>query len=121
MTFYRYGVGDAVVGIASPTFFVGMGEMLTFAETNKKKRTAMSEIQSVAGNHFQRQQLLLRMEYEYEKDEFKRQTEDAGIQRKVARGLCLVSGDGRAELLQLGQSVCRGDIPSGRYGGGACV
>ena len=48
----------------------------------------MSEIQSVAGNHFQRQQLLLRMEYEYEKEEFKRQTEEAGIQRKVARGLC---------------------------------
>ena len=26
----------------------------------------MGEFQSVAGNHFQRQQLLLRMEYEYE-------------------------------------------------------
>ena len=65
---------------------MGMGEMLTFAETNEKKRTAMSEIQSVAGNHFQRQQLLLRMEYEYENEEFKRQTEDAGKEWKEALG-----------------------------------
>lgn len=36
----------------------------------------------------QRQQLLLRMEYEYEKEEFKRQTETMGIARKVKRGLC---------------------------------
>lgn len=36
----------------------------------------------------QRQQLLLRMEYEYEKEEFKRQTETMGIGRKVKRGLC---------------------------------
>ncbi len=35
----------------------------------------------------QRQQLLLRMEYEYEKEEFKRQTETMGIARKVKRGL----------------------------------
>lgn len=31
---------------------------------------------------------LLRMEYEYEKEEFKRQTETMGIARKVKRGLC---------------------------------
>lgn len=38
--------------------------------------------------HLQRQELLLRMEYEYEKEEFKRQTETMGIARKVKRGLC---------------------------------
>ena len=36
----------------------------------------------------QRHQLLLRMEYEYEKEEFRRQTETMGIARKVKRGLC---------------------------------
>lgn len=36
----------------------------------------------------QRQQLLLRMEYEYEKEEFQRQTETMGVARKVKRGLC---------------------------------
>ncbi len=34
------------------------------------------------------QQLLLRMEYEHEKEEFKQQTETMGIGRKVKRGLC---------------------------------
>ena len=38
--------------------------------------------------HLQRHQLLLRMEYEYEKEEFKRQTENMGVARKVKRGLC---------------------------------
>ncbi len=38
--------------------------------------------------HLQQQQLLLRMEYEYEKEEFKRQTENMGVARKVKRGLC---------------------------------
>ena len=38
--------------------------------------------------HLQRQQLLLRMEYEFEKEEFKRQTETMGVGRKVKRGLC---------------------------------
>ena len=36
----------------------------------------------------QQQHLLLRMEYEYEKEEFKRQTETMGVARKVKRGLC---------------------------------
>lgn len=36
----------------------------------------------------QRQQLLLRMEYEHEKEEFQRQTETMGVYRKVTRGLC---------------------------------
>lgn len=39
-------------------------------------------------NDIQHQLLLLRMEYEYEKEEFKRQTEIMGIDRKVKRGLC---------------------------------
>lgn len=43
-------------------------------------------INPIAG--LQHQQLLLRMEYEYEKEEFKRQTETMGIARKVKRGLC---------------------------------
>ena len=39
-------------------------------------------------DHLQQQELLLRMEYEFEKEEFKRQTETMGIARKVKRGLC---------------------------------
>ena len=35
--------------------------------------------------HLQRQQLLLRMEYEYEKQEFQRQTETMVVARKVKR------------------------------------
>lgn len=38
--------------------------------------------------HLQRQQHLLHMEYEYEKEEFRRQTETMGVPRKVKRGLC---------------------------------
>ena len=38
--------------------------------------------------HLQHQQLLLRMEYEYEKEEFRRQTETMGVARKVKRGMC---------------------------------
>ena len=36
----------------------------------------------------QRQELLLRMEYEYEKESFKQQTEAMGIGRKIKRGMC---------------------------------
>lgn len=38
--------------------------------------------------HLQRQQLLLRMEYEYEKQVFQQQTETMGVARKVKRGMC---------------------------------
>ena len=38
--------------------------------------------------HLQRQQLLLRMEYEYEKQLFQQQTETMGVARKVKRGMC---------------------------------
>lgn len=36
----------------------------------------------------QRQEMLLRMEYEYEKETFRQQTEAMGIGRKVKRGMC---------------------------------
>lgn len=45
------------------------------------------DIQNPAA-HLERQQLLLRMEYEYEKAEFQRQTETMGVARKVKRGQC---------------------------------
>ena len=38
--------------------------------------------------HLQEQLLLLRMEYDFEKAEFQRQTETMGVARKVKRGLC---------------------------------
>ena len=55
--------------------------MITFA--TMKEQDSNSPI-----IHLQQQQLLLRMEYEYEKEEFKRQTENMGVARKVKRGLC---------------------------------
>lgn len=39
-------------------------------------------------NTLQQKLLLLRMEYDYEKEEFRRQTEAMGIGRKVKRGFC---------------------------------
>lgn len=57
--------------------------MITFAAMKEKQQDTNSPIL-----HLQRQQLLLRMEYEYEKEEFKRQTESMGIARKVKRGMC---------------------------------
>ena len=38
--------------------------------------------------HLQRQELLLRMEYEHEKEQFHQQTEAMGIARKIKRGMC---------------------------------
>lgn len=56
--------------------------------------------------HIQRQQLLLRMEYEYEKEEFKRQTENMGVARKVKRGLCWYpASPGRSYYNSLNQLV----------------
>lgn len=56
--------------------------------------------------HLQQHQLLLRMEYEYEKEEFKRQTENMGIARKVKRGLCWYpSTAGRSYYNSLNQLV----------------
>ena len=39
-------------------------------------------------NKLQRKELLLHMEYNYEKETFKQQTEAMGIDRKVKRGMC---------------------------------
>ncbi len=56
--------------------------------------------------HLQRQQLLLRMEYEYEKAEFQRQTEAMGVARKVKRGLCWYPAQaGRSYYNSLNQLV----------------
>ena len=56
--------------------------------------------------HLQRQQLLLRMEYEYEKAEFQRQTETMGVARKVKRGLCWYPAQvGRSYYNSLNQLV----------------
>ncbi len=41
-----------------------------------------------AQTSLQQQQLLLRMEYEYEKEEFQRLTQTMGIGRKIKRGQC---------------------------------
>ena len=50
---------------------------------NKNKSTRLTpEID------LQHQQVLLRMEYEHEKEEFQRQTMIMGVERKVTRGLC---------------------------------
>lgn len=56
--------------------------MPTFAVMKHEKETNSPIL------HLQHQQLLLRMEYEYEKEEFRRQTETMGVKRKVKRGLC---------------------------------
>ena len=46
------------------------------------------DIKELPINHLQRLQLLLRMEYEHEKEEFRRLTESVGIGRKIKQGLC---------------------------------
>ena len=56
--------------------------------------------------HLQQQQLLLRMEYEFEKEEFRRQTENLGVARKVKRGLCWYpASPGRSYYNSLNQLV----------------
>ena len=47
----------------------------------------------------QRQYELLQMEYEYEKEQFRQQTELMGIGRKVKTGHVLVSASSGTELL----------------------
>ena len=47
----------------------------------------MSMQESLA-NHFLRQRLLLRQEYEYDKSEYRRITELRGLKRNVAKGFC---------------------------------
>ena len=73
--------------------------MITFV--NMKEQESNSPI-----IHLQRQQLLLRMEYEFEKEEFKRQTENMGVARKVKRGLCWYpAATGRSYYNSLNQLV----------------
>lgn len=43
---------------------------------------------SSAITQLQRQELLLRMEYEYEKETFRQQTETMGIKKKIRKGMC---------------------------------
>mgnify|MGYP000712549834 CR=1 FL=1 len=50
-------------------------------------------------NKLQRKELLLKLEYDYEKETFRQQTEAMGIGRKVKRGYVLVSYIGRQKLL----------------------
>lgn len=62
-------------------FFYPERRIVTFAPImNNNPKNPIADLQH--------QQLLLRMEYEYEKEEFKRQTESMGVARKVKRGLC---------------------------------
>ena len=56
--------------------------------------------------HLQEQLLLLRMEYDFEKAEFQRQTETMGVARKVKRGLCWFPASvGRSYYNSLNQLV----------------
>ena len=65
-------------------FFYPERRFVTFAPImSNNPKSPISDIIDL-----QQQQLLLRMEYEYEKEEFKRQTETMGVARKVKRGLC---------------------------------
>lgn len=62
-------------------FFSSGRRIVTFASImNDNPKNPIADLQQ--------QQLLLRMEYEYEKEEFKRQTETMGVARKVKCGLC---------------------------------
>lgn len=62
-------------------FFDRERRIVTFASImNNNPKNPIADLQH--------QQLLLQMEYEYEKEEFKRQTETMGVARKVKRGLC---------------------------------
>ena len=45
-----------------------------------------------------RQRELLKLEYEYEKEQFQRQTEAMGVERKVRRIAQLIAGEGAAEI-----------------------
>lgn len=79
--------------------FVSGGRFTTFASImNNHPKSPIIDLQQ--------QQLLLRMEYEYEKEEFKRQTETMGVARKVKRGLCWYpASPGRSYYNSLNQLV----------------
>lgn len=79
--------------------FVSGGRFTTFASImNNHPKSPIIDLQQ--------QQLLLRMEYEHEKEEFKRQTETMGVARKVKRGLCWYpASPGRSYYNSLNQLV----------------
>ena len=79
--------------------FVSGGRFTTFASImNNHPKSPIIDLQQ--------QQLLLRMEYEHEKEEFKRQTETMGVARKVKRGLCWYpTSPGRSYYNSLNQLV----------------
>ena len=53
-----------------------------------------------------KQRELLKLEYEYEREQFQRQTEATGVKRKVGRGLCWFPiGVGRSYRNSLDQLV----------------
>ena len=79
--------------------FVSGGRFTTFASImNNHPKSPIIDLQQ--------QQLLLRVEYEHEKEEFKRQTETMGVARKVKRGLCWYpASPGRSYYNSLNQLV----------------
>ena len=79
--------------------FVSEGRFTTFASImNNHPKSPIIDLQQ--------QQLLLRVEYEHEKEEFKRQTETMGVARKVKRGLCWYpASPGRSYYNSLNQLV----------------
>ena len=57
-------------------------------------------------NKLQRKELLLKLEYDYEKETFRQQTEAMGIGRKVKRGMCWypsepLQGSGRGGQIKI--------------------
>ena len=68
----------------SPFFF---HRTCTFARRNTQDMKETTSIHSPI-LYLQHQYELLKMEYEYEKEQFKQQTELMGIGRKVKRGMC---------------------------------
>ena len=55
-------------------------------EMSEKK--SKEDIRPAVARHFLRQRQLLQMEYDYEKEEYKRLSEELGVARNVQRGLC---------------------------------
>ena len=56
-------------------------------------------------NKLQRKELLLHMEYNYEKETFKQQTEAMGIDRKVKRGMCWYPVSTETSIISISQPL----------------
>ena len=52
------------------------------------EKKSKEDIRPAVARHFLRQRQLLQMEYDYEKEEYKRLSEELGVARNVQRGLC---------------------------------